>query len=291
MRGILDLDNMKELIYNSSSLEDLTKRMNDSGYDYPMNKRGMKKAYIEALDYWIRIREEKLPLSSIPKRPPKKLPETVYKENETTFHLVGICHGSKMHFRRYYSSKMNELSSDVSPKKIFYEITFDKYYLSSFKSLFGSQIEPFGDTRDINLLDGLRVRFFYNVEVPLFRGYSKLRKKPLYKLANMYLTLDKKLDPYEDDDILLTIREVSKRILLPEPIHSQYESLVNRFQDKIGMKRSELMARKMLNSFAGDVYGLFGQSHEAQVEYLLKSDFGSVEIFPADLSYPRYDTV
>lgn len=281
----LDLDTAKEIIYNNNDMTGLIKDLNEEGYKFPNKKRGFKKGYKEALRYWIEIREEEFPLNSIPKARPG-LPQTIVEKDDKKYHLIGVVHGANSIFRDFYKSHISEINSNGN--EVYAEDAFSiNYSPSPF-----SKIQEFSDDDVLTIGDSLKVLRIRFIDYNFHKLISKIPGDPIRENTKEQLQLLKEIDPEdsEADKEILTLRELSKRSLLPEPIHSDYIRKLNSgFYLRAYNKRGELMAEKLSWAGSEDVYGFMGQAHEMQVEYFLESNFGELGIYPDELDYIRYE--
>lgn len=99
-----------------------------------------------------------------------------------------------------------------------------------------------------------------------------------------------------DFSLYYPVRELFKRINLPEPLRIEYEKTHDKFNHEKITKISEYMAKSLASkkceniSLCVNKIGFFcGMVHEPQIEYFLKSDFGERDVYPSNLSFYKYE--
>ena len=92
----IDLEDIEKAINKSSNypldtcLYVLRDELNNLGYNFPRNRLGEKQAYEEAFNYWLDIRENKIPIDEIPYQELEDLAATIIEIDNTKYYMNGV---------------------------------------------------------------------------------------------------------------------------------------------------------------------------------------------------------
>jgi hypothetical protein len=269
-RKKLDLDYVEEAILNSieyppgSCLRELRDCLNDLGCNFPETRKGERKAYKEALKYWWDIREKRSPLDKVPDyNPEDDLPGSVV---DGKYFIYGVIHkqlgGASEEVKNFFRKKASRYhpGSRLGNKVLLCESGIDEQLGIEFLSYDFFDYGVYSDRDRLNLL----ARLPQIICVRLFEKTVGKAKKRVRESVRWRFAYQRGIKHFNK------MREVAKRIVLPEPLTLDYCS--DSWVSNIMNGKSLYMAKKMTefaNNEFEEVHAIVGYAHEPQIEYFL----------------------
>lgn len=252
---------------NANHLDHLRLTMNGLGYNFPDSNSGRQKTYIEAMNHWWNINEEKKPLAEIPIKVPKDLPTISVKWNGKDYHIHSILH--------YNPHPSESVKKFVQSRADAYNERGILFTESGIKEYFGIERSiPFRDQVEMSKLDWKRYSLSRK-KISLERRLGNLKDRLLHekKNENIRTVLDLYTKAGKDISYLPRAMEAGSRQTLPEPLLMEYLSCDGLY-DKIANDRTKLMALRWTNLTKDsnlENHSIIANCHGTGVEYLMKN--------------------